>query len=250
MQTFTIRCFDTVNNDTLPKLDEIRFKMTTNTFSTRRDIGVSFTDLSTVRTNKVDIYSASTGGTNYGHSKDVAPNILTNLYFEEADGYIFLGNYNALQRLDLYGSQTDKPLFEIDLAQLHGCSAMTSLYMETPYKNVSRGDLTDLPNIANYWRLSLIGENITGNTSVLSESTEMFDLRLWVTSIEGKLSDLSKCIKLTRISSTSPAIVADWQDMCDGMVANGRESGRLRIEVQGTGDFYVNFANGSWSVEE
>lgn len=250
MQTFTIRCFDTVNNDTLPKLDEIRFKMTTNTFDTRQHFGVEYVELATVRTNKVNMYSASTDGTNYGHSTDITPNVLTNLYFDESDGYIFLGNYNNLRRLDLYGSQTEKPLFEIDLAQLRGCSSMDSLFMETPYKNVSKGDLSDLPNISNFWRLSLIGENITGNTSVLSNSVELFDLRLWATSIEGKLSDLSKCIKLTRISSTSSAIEGDWEDMCDGMVANGRTSGRMRIEVKGHGDFYVNFANGSWSVEE
>lgn len=250
MNTFTIKCFASVNNDTLPKMGEIRLPMTSYTFDTRMALGVEFAAASTVRTNLVDMYSAQVDGTNYGTTYSFTSGF-TNLYFQNSEGYVFLDKYNELIRIDLESSLTDRPLFsDIDLGMIGACPKLTRFYAATAYSDVIHGSIDGFMNADNMWSVSFIGTKTTGDTSTFANNTAMLDARFWRTGITGKFSDFAKAIRLSRLSCTSDGIERDWEDLCDAMVSNGRNSGYLRIETNDIGDFYVDFDNSGWHVRE
>lgn len=249
-QTFAIKCFESVNNDTLPKLGELRLRLNNITLNPRKQLWLYMGEDVEVRTNKVDMYSAQTGGTNYGHTCSVPANTHKQIWFGDCDGYVFIGNIVQLQQLRLNGSMTDSPvLADLDLRDFRVCPYLTAFYMESPYGPIAHGAVENLI-VGNCTLISLIGTRITGNTNHFANCPVLNDFRLWGTGVTGKMSDLAKSIGLTRFSTTSPNVVEDWQDLCDGMVANGRTSGSIRIESHNS-DFYVDFDpgyTGGWRV--
>lgn len=250
-QTFAIRCFESVNNPNLPKLGEVRFQLNDvwDVESNPKAFEIRMSTASTIRTSAVDMWQGGGGATNIGRTGTIISGSLNYFWFKApVSGYAFIDNYQAIQRID----NSDRGVFKIRLEQLSECSGLNYLNGggSAAGQDACTGNIASIPNADNFLNLGLYGPKVVGSLTHFSDATLLQNIRLWTTGVTGRMSDLSKCVALTRLSTTSSGIENDWQTACDGMVANGRTSGSCRFESF-DGDLYVDFDpayTGGWQV--
>lgn len=122
-------------------------------------------------------------------------------------------------------------------------------------------DLSDFKNIANMTAIvcGRMGVYATGDIGLLGNSTSLTTFNCGFCNFSGSIEDLKKLTSLTTFTLTnSYSVDGSVNAMLDGMVANGRTSGTLVMNLIGTSCTYngngissaltVTFSDSGWSV--
>ncbi len=96
-------------------------------------------------------------------------------------------------------------------------------------QNLSVADLSELEYCTKLKKLSIKYSEFGGNIQSLSRLTELTNLLLMSANFTGDISNLSGMTSLSDLEIQNSAISGTIESLCEGMFANGRSSGVLRI---------------------
>lgn len=221
MSALFIKLPEAVNNNSLKKYDEIRFKCTNFT-----GIGV-FTIQQLSYTAKARIIGGgnfcTSGGESLGTEVDV-PSNSSYLRFTNASGSeIFLD-----KKYDLRQFSHDPAVAEIVDFDVSQFAYSTELRLLKLCNNCCYGDIGMLANLSKLNEVKLQSTDCFGNLDDLANTTDFTKVGLALTRLTGDASSLSKNINLSRLYlADTKDSQYDFDELADGMVTNGRNSGTM-----------------------
>lgn len=241
MQALVIKLPSAVDDDSLKRIDEIRFEVRSNL--TPEGTAINVLELNpggqvNGRITGNGYFTNASGTQNKGTSFNVGEGSTYN-YVSIGDYYLFIGRKDILTKVKI-----DATGIFIELSELSYC---------TNLKNISiidlrgSGDLSDIINVLpGIEQLTLRGNLFTGDAGLLDETENLTDLMLRNTLITGTLN-VGKNIALSSINIFGSEITADFDSIADDMVENGRVSGTMEVYTPTSAHFVYTFTSEGWT---
>lgn len=226
VQCLVTKLKGTVNNDSLPKIGELRIKFRK---VSRPSVDSQYLNLSTVGTQSITIV-----GDGYFTDSTLSQNKGTTLSITGNNNIVYVSNTNCEVSIpnkynitDLNLGNNSKKIFnkELDLDQLK-CSPLNSI--NVPYVNLI-GGLDDLKNITSLMSIIMQGSNVTGNISSLKNLTLLKTLNLSNTNVIGDLDNLKGITSLSSIILSNTNIAGDISSLSGLTLLNNLNLGNTNV---------------------
>ena len=233
MNCFITKLKGSVTDDSLPKLEELRY-LIKKTGDVRNIILCDGVDSNKTVTSTVsgnNYFTNHDGTVNYGNSLTRGVTRDVNRYFKSLeDGYYIVSPKYNIGRIQIKNYKDT----EIDISDFSYCKNLSSISI---YNSSLFGDIASLSNLVN---LTVITVDVTN--------------------VSGDIASLNRLVNLTVVNVSETGIYGDCKNLFDGLVAAGKRNGTLKIwtgyqEVSYNGEkpskrvWTATFNNGSYSVE-
>lgn len=267
---------ESVSDDSLPKLDELR-------------IGFKYTNRASITLNVQNEGTPSPGGQRLSGSSYFTnlngdnlgtqlPNTSSShtIYVSPGEGFIFYSPKDKLTMLAMYSGGVLGPdglkytgvrdLTVDNLKDEYGGKAdvklldspeLLHLRVYTTGPSYIKGSVNDLRNLKNMITLGLYNQGVNLDLSGLSGSTSILEIRGIGSNLSGSIMNLSSA-KMSVLETSSAAVTGAVEDLLDAFFANGKVSGTCRVSSYGSGITYggstysgdkvFTFTNSGWSL--
>lgn len=257
MTTLVTKLPESVFDDTLPKLDELRIGFK---YANRATITLQVRDNNGVPADgglrlSGSSYFTNSNGDNLG--TELANVIGTrNIMVSPGEGFIFYSPKNRLSLLAMYSGGLLGPdglkysgvrdLTVDNLKDEYGDKAdvklldspeLLHLRVYTTGPSYIKGSVNDLRNLKNMITLGLYNQGVDLDLSGLSGSTSILEIRGIGSKLSGSIMNLSSA-KMSVLESSSATVTGAAEDLLDAFFANGKTSGTCRISSYGSGITY------------
>lgn len=241
MQTLIIKLPSEVDDDSLKRIDEIRFEARTNLTPeglTRNALELNPGSQVNGRIAGNGHFTNSAGTQDNGQSFNVGEGA-TYIFTSIGDYYLFIGHKDILTKVKI-----DAVGLFIELSELSYC---TNLKVISIIDSRGSGDLSDIINVLpGIEKLTLRGNLFTGDAGLLDETENLTELMLRKTAITGTLN-IGRNIGLSSVNIFGSEIVADFDDIADNMVTNGRVSGTMDVYMPNQAHVVYTFTSEGWT---
>lgn len=241
MQTLIIKLPSEVDDDSLKRIDEIRFEVRSNL--TPDGAASNVLELNpggqvNGRITGNGHFTNASGTQDKGKSFNVGEGATYN-YASIGDYYLFIGHKDILTKVKI-----DATGIFIELSELSYC---TNLKVISILDRRGSGDLSDLKNVLpGIEQLTLRGNQFTGDVGLLDETENLTELMLRYTAITGTLN-VGRNIGLSSVNIIGTEVVADFDDIADNMVTNGRVSGTMEVYMPNQAHVVYTFTSEGWT---
>jgi len=241
MQTLIIKLPSEVDDDSLKRIDEIRFEARTNLTpegAARNVLELNPGSQVNGRITGNGHFTNAAGTQDNGKSFNVGKGA-TYTYTSIGDYYLFIGHKDILTKVKI-----DAVGLFIELSELSYC---TNLKVISIIDLRGAGDLSDIINVLpGIEQLTLRGNLFTGDAGLLDETENLTELMLRNTAITGTLN-IGRNIGLSSVNIIGTEVVADFDDIADNMVTNGRVSGTMEVYMPNQAHVVYTFTSEGWT---
>lgn len=251
MDTLVITLPDAVTDNTIRRLNEVRFEIgPMASEESKKAFGLATTAPGLIRCPDGNMYFNNPGGTPgtvplHENALSGSGN-LTYWWFATPGSHVLvspkanitqLTSSNSLLKGDFSQLKYSPSLVELDLGQ-ENLAALTGSIEE-----ISQASLDSIP------LFKVRGPGVTGNISCLSENTSLEEFVINGSDCTGDITSLAKCVNLERVRYHNSQVVGDMDDLADALFANGKISGTILYTYNsgGSGKTYT-FTSEGWTV--
>ena len=196
----------TVNDNSLPKLGSMLFKLETTTTSLVKIEAIG-KDVSFSSADGSNVLSTSSNGDNKTNVVNVSE-INTVFYIDASKGVtISIDNKYNLEKLDVSWTTNPNELtVDLNFEDLKYCKKLSWLAL---YSMTLTGDISALQNLTALTAIRLFRTQVSGDISVLSGLTALTDISLDNTEVSGDISELQNLTALTAINLNNTGVSGD-----------------------------------------